>query len=307
MIGLRITDVSKSYGQKRVVDSVSFSANTGEILGFLGPNGAGKTTTIRMIMGITAPDQGRIEFLDNNNPLPGIPQSSIGYLPEERGLYKEARVMRILVFLAGLKNVPKKVAKERALVWLDKFGLHDYANAKIEELSKGMAQKVQFIGSVLHQPKLIILDEPFSGLDPVSQDMFKTELRAMAAEGTTVILSSHQMNIMEELCDRIFLIHKGKEVFFGSLAEIKQKYGNYQVSITVEDNETLPKIASLPFIHASEYLHANKAVFTLNENVGLADFLSGIPPKLPILELNASRTSLHDIFVKIAIGAEDEK
>jgi ABC-2 type transport system ATP-binding protein len=215
--------------------------------------------------------------------------------------------MSILVFLAGLKNVPKKLAKERALVWLQKFGLQDYANAKIEELSKGMAQKVQFIGSVLHQPRLIILDEPFSGLDPVSQDLFKTELRAMAAEGTTIILSSHQMNIMEELCDRIFLIHKGKEVFFGSLAEIKQKYGNYQVSITTADTETLPKIANLPFVHACEYLHANKAVFTLKEEVGLADFIGGIPPKLPILELNASRSSLHDIFVKIAIGAEDEK
>lgn len=307
MVGLKITSVSKSYGQKKVVDRVSFSASTGEILGFLGPNGAGKTTTIRMIMGITAPDEGKIEFLENGNSLPGIPQSSIGYLPEERGLYKEARVMSILVFLAGLKNVPKKTAKERAMVWLNKFGLHDYANAKIEELSKGMAQKVQFIGSVLHKPKLIILDEPFSGLDPVSQDLFKTELRAMAAEGTTIILSSHQMNIMEELCDRIFLIHKGKELFFGSLSEIKQKYGNYQVSITAQDTETIPKIASLSFIHACEYLNANKAVFTLQEEVVLPDFLAGIPPKLPILELNASRSSLHDIFVKIATGAEDEK
>lgn len=307
MIGLSVDKVCKSYGQKRVVDNVSFSANTGEILGFLGPNGAGKTTTIRMIMGITAPDEGRVEFLADGVKANGIPRQHIGYLPEERGLYKEARVMNILVFLAGLKNVPKQIAQERAWEWLNKFGLQDYAKSKVEELSKGMAQKVQFIGAVLHKPKIVILDEPFSGLDPVSQDLFKQELKAMAADGTCVILSSHQMNIMEELCDRIFLIHKGKEVFFGNLADIKQQYGSYKISLEVQNPEMLERLNSMDCIESFCALSQNKASFSLKDGLGLSGFLAAMPKDLAVQEINASRSSLHDIFVKIAVGAEDEK
>lgn len=306
MTGLQVCSVSKSYAHKKVVQEISFEAQAGEILGFLGPNGAGKTTTIRMIMGITAPDKGGISFLSEGMVFEGIPKASIGYLPEERGLYKEARVLNILSFLAGLKGVSPKLAKERALVWLEKFGLKENANSKIEELSKGMAQKVQFIGCVLHKPKFIIMDEPFSGLDPVSQDVFKAEIKAIAAEGTTVILSSHQMNIMEELCDKIFLIHKGREVFNGTLAQIKERYGNYQVELSTDSDDDLNRICTSSYIASYESTGYAKAKFTLKDNAVLTDFLADIPRHTKLLEMNASRTSLHDIFVKIAVGADND-
>ncbi len=307
MTGLKVSGVCKSYAQKQVVNDISFEAKAGEILGFLGPNGAGKTTTIRMIMGITAPDRGEISFFGDGLPLSGIPQAMVGYLPEERGLYKEARVLSILSFLAGLKGVPAKTAKERALVWLDKFGLKDNANSKIEELSKGMAQKVQFIGCVLHEPKFIIMDEPFSGLDPVSQDVFKAEIKAIAAAGATIILSSHQMNIMEELCDRIFLIHKGKQVFHGTLAEIKERYGSYRVELNANTEDGLSFVANSASISSFEHTGEGKVLCHLKENLSLTDFLAEIPKQTKLTELNAARTSLHDIFVKIAMGAENEK
>lgn len=161
MDGLIVKGISKVYGSTTVVDNISFQAAQGKILGVLGPNGAGKTTIIRMIMGITAPDQGEIFFQEGGKRTRGVPLNLVGYLPEERGLYKETKVMNILLFLAGLKDMPKQSAKERAMEWLRKFGLEEYANKKVEQLSKGMAQKVQFIASILHEPKFVVLDEPF--------------------------------------------------------------------------------------------------------------------------------------------------
>ncbi len=214
--------------------------------------------------------------------------------------------MRVLLFLAGLKNVDSSVAKARAMHWLQKFDLQNHANAKIEELSKGMAQKVQFIGSVLHEPQFIILDEPFSGLDPVSQDIFKTELRVLAASGATVILSSHQMNILEELCDRIFLIHQGLEVFSGSLSDLKNKYGSYVIRVEAESEESLKVMRTLPQVLQATSRGTLKLEMVLQDGVSAAEFLSGIPSTMQISELSVARSSLHDIFVKIALGGSDE-
>lgn len=305
MDGLQVQGIRKVYGFTAVVDNISFRAPQGRILGVLGPNGAGKTTTIRMIMGITVPDQGEIFFTDKKVKTKGVPLSTIGYLPEERRLYKEAKVMNILVFLAGLKDVPKALAQERALTWLRKFELQDYAHKKVEQLSKGMAQKVQFIASILHEPRFIVLDEPFSGLDPVSQDIFKAEIRALANRGATVLLSSHQMNIVEELCDEIFLIHKGKEVVTGDLQSIKERYGSFRVNML----SSIPKevILGTQMVESFEQLGEGRFIYTLKDGVKPLGFMQHLPSNLEIRELTISRPSLHDIFVNVAQGGANHE
>lgn len=305
MAGLVVNGISKTYGTKKVVDNISFKAEPGQILGILGPNGAGKTTAIRMIMGITAPDSGSISYSHDGRELAGIPKSLVGYLPEERGLYKEARVIEILTFLAGLKNISKKIAREIGMTWLTKFDLQDYAKAKVEQLSKGMAQKVQFIASVIHEPKFVVLDEPFSGLDPVSQEIFKTEIRALADRGATVLLSSHQMNIVEELCDKLFLIHKGKHVFYGTLPEIKELHGNYRVNILSDDD--LTSLESLDYVENVSKIGGLNWVLTLKDGTKANEFLVNLPSTISVQELNISRLSLHEIFVKIAQGGLDDE
>lgn len=299
---LVVDAVNKSFGDKHVVKNVSFQAQAGEILGILGPNGAGKTTTIRMIMGITAPDSGNIIFEMNGTQTRTVPKDLVGYLPEERGLYKEARVMQILLFLASLKNVPRHLAKQRAARWLAKFELEEYANAKVEQLSKGMAQKVQFIAAVLHEPKFIVLDEPFSGLDPVSQNLFKEEIRQLAASGAVVLLSSHQMNIVEELCDRIFLIDHGREVVSGRLADIKERYGNYRVYVDAPLG--VDSLMRLPTVAGWEQVSEERWIIFLRDDARLEEFLHQIPLDAGLRELRVIRPSLHDIFVKIATGRE---
>ncbi|MGI6148662.1 MAG: ATP-binding cassette domain-containing protein [Firmicutes bacterium] len=297
---LMVTAVNKTYGDKHVVKDISFRAQAGEILGFLGPNGAGKTTTIRMIMGITAPDSGKIVFQTGGRQLAGVPKELVGYLPEERGLYKDACVMHILQFLAGLKNVSRQEAASRARRWLAKFSLADYANAKVEQLSKGMAQKVQFIAAVLHQPRFIVLDEPFAGLDPVSQDLFKAEIKRLAADGAVVLLSSHQMNIVEELCDRIFLINHGQEVVSGRLGEIRERYGSYRVH--VELGADADALVRLPAVAGAERLGSGRWVLYLQDYVKPEEFLRQVPSDVGLRELSITRPALHDIFVKIATG-----
>jgi ABC-2 type transport system ATP-binding protein len=199
---LKVEGLNKWFKDTQVLHDISFEVYKGEIMAILGPNGAGKSTTIRNIMGIMYPDEGRITFHNH----PEIPRHKIGYLPEERGLYKNVKVMDILLYLAELKDYPLDKARERALHYLKKFGLEGKENALVEELSKGMGQKVQFIASVIHEPELLILDEPFSGLDPVSQELFKEEIRRLAEKGTAILLSSHQMNLVEEMADRLFMI-----------------------------------------------------------------------------------------------------
>lgn len=304
MSGLMISRLCKTYADKLVVDHISLSALRGEITGFLGPNGAGKTTTIRMIMGITAPDSGSIDFEDSDSAK--IPHHLIGYLPEERGLYKDSKVINMLRFLSGLKGMDSRDVTPKAMNWLDKFGIADKAHSKIEELSKGMAQKVQFIATILHEPKYIILDEPFTGLDPVSQDLFKAELRRFADAGATILLSSHQMNILEELCDKIFLIHKGKELFHGSLSDLQDAYGNVVIKLHLEDAVDIPRIAELKGIQNIKQTGAGKLELDLVESANAQSILREIPSDIVLKELSLARSGLHEIFVKIAKEGRDE-
>lgn len=214
---LELDKVSKHYGKFTAVDAISFVIPTGSIYGFLGPNGAGKTTTIRMILDILKPDSGSISILGENCAL--NVRHRIGYLPEEKGLYKKMRVWAIISYFATLKGMDKKTAKTRAFELLERYGLKDYAEAKVESLSKGMGQKVQVLSAVAHRPELVILDEPFSGLDPVNQEVLEQLIQDIAQDGQTVIFSTHVMQHAERLCDRMLLIAKGQKIFDGTLTE----------------------------------------------------------------------------------------
>ena len=220
---LSVEHVTKRYGRTTAVDGVSFEAQPGRILGLLGPNGAGKTSTIRMITYITIPDEGRVLF--DGRPVGPWSQEQMGYLPEERGLYKKLKVGEQLLYLAELKGLGRSEAKRRIRYWLERFEAADWFDKKTEELSKGMQQKVQFIATVLPEPRLIILDEPFSGLDPINSELLKTIVQELKEEGRTVLFASHRMEQVEQLCDDICLISRGEIVLQGPLRDVKRQFG----------------------------------------------------------------------------------
>ncbi len=224
---IEVENLVKHYAHVRAVDGVSFTVAEGEIFGLLGPNGAGKTTTIRILMDILKPDSGTVRLM--GQPVTEASKAHVGYLPEERGLYKNFRLLECLSYLAALKGMPRKEATRRAAALLQRAGLEEYAKRRIKELSKGMAQKAQFLAAIIHDPKLLIMDEPFQGLDPVNTDLLKTILLEEQARGKTVILSTHDMNQVEELCQRILLINHGQAVLYGPLAEIKARYAEHAV------------------------------------------------------------------------------
>lgn len=292
---LSVKEINKSFKTKQVLHDISFDVYKGEIMAILGPNGAGKSTTIRNIMGIMYPDDGSIIF--HNSTGVEIPRNKIGYLPEERGLYKNVKVMDILLYLADLKDYPLDRAKERALDYLKKFDLEGKENVSVEELSKGMGQKVQFIASIIHEPELLILDEPFSGLDPVSQDLFKQEIRAIADQGTAILLSSHQMNLVEEMCDRLFLINQGKRVIYGTLDEVKTAYANFKCILLGKNDRSL--FEQIEQVERIEY-RGEETILYLEKDIHVSSWLKELPASLNIQELTIDRISLHEIFVDIA-------
>jgi ABC-2 type transport system ATP-binding protein len=226
---IELDSVTKAYDSVTAVDTVSLQVRQGAILGLLGPNGAGKTTTIRMVMNILVPDSGAIRVLDQ--PVGDRTRDFIGYLPEERGLYPRMKVRDIIVFLAALHGVAESEAARRAGEWLERFELTDWADKKLIDLSKGMQQKVQFITAVLHQPPVVILDEPFSGLDPVNAAVVKDIMLELSKQGSTIILSTHRMEQVEKMCDSICLINHGRSVLAGELRAIKQSYGKNTVHV----------------------------------------------------------------------------
>jgi ABC-2 type transport system ATP-binding protein len=225
-----VINVVKTYGRKSVVNNVSFSVSPGEIFGLIGPNGAGKTTTIRMMMDIVKPDSGEIHILEER--LSEETKDKIGYLPEERGLYKKLTVTETLTYLAALKG--KQASNSRTEELLKRVGMLAHKNKKIEELSRGMGQLIQFLATIIHDPQLIILDEPFAGLDPVNTELLKKIILELRAQGKAFILSTHQMSQVEELCDRILMINHGRSVLYGKLTDIKNKYRNNSVLVGTE-------------------------------------------------------------------------
>jgi ABC-2 type transport system ATP-binding protein len=234
---VQLSHINKTYGTTRVVDDVSFEVDGGEIFALIGPNGAGKSTTIRMMMDIIKPDSG--EILINGDHLGEAAKNRIGYLPEERGLYRKLKIMDTIVYLASLKGADTAAAVTRAENMLRKFDLFDHRFKKIEELSKGMGQLTQFVVTVAHNPDLIILDEPFAGLDPVNSRLLKDTIRELRAEGKAVILSTHRMNEVQEMCDRLFMINKGRRLLYGKLDDIRRQYRAH--AAVVESPTPLPE------------------------------------------------------------------
>jgi ABC-2 type transport system ATP-binding protein len=242
MPAVEVSHISKSYADKAAVDDLSFAVNEGEIFGLIGPNGAGKTTTIRMMMDIIKPDSGQVTVFGEK--LSEATKNRLGYMPEERGLYKKLRVLDAIVYLASLKGMDRQAAATKAVQMLNQTGMLPHQHKKIEELSKGMGQIIQFIVTVVHDPQLIVLDEPFAGLDPVNTELMKNMIIDLRNQGKAVILSTHQMNQVEELCDRILMVNKGRTVLYGGLAEIKSRYRNNAVLVDLKgDPGEIPGVA----------------------------------------------------------------
>ena len=295
-LALTVRELSKSFGNKTAVDQISFEVKKGEIMGLLGPNGAGKTTAIRMIMGILSPERGDITFQFNGKTT-SMDKSRIGYLPEERGLYDDARVLETLVYLADLKGTSRGEARKMALDWLERFQLADYARQKLEKLSKGMQQKVQFIATILHKPEVVMLDEPFSGLDPINQDVFKDFIRELQQKGTTVLLSAHQMNLVEELCENIFMVNQGRQVLYGSLDEIKQKHGEHLVDFRYGENQDLSFLKKEPGVSIIKE-GEGRVLLRYTGNRTVNDLIGLLSSRLNLEEISVQKPPLHDIFVQ---------
>ena len=296
MIELR--SVGKTFHRFRAVDSISFSAGKGEIFGLIGPNGAGKSTTIKMIVNILAPDCGTILF--NGSPLREADKDRIGYLPEERGLYRNVKIGRMLLYLASLKNTKRATAEKRLDTWLARFDLAAWKTRTPESLSKGMAQKVQFIASVLHEPDILLLDEPFSGLDPVSTDALREAVLELAGNGTTILLSTHNMEVAEKICSRLLLIDHGREVISGSLAEIKSRYAHNTVAVEFDgtiDFGSLAKMAR-PVSRFPRWVE-----LALVNGASHQDLLRHLLGQVTVRRFEVVTPSLHKIFVD-AVGSD---
>lgn len=290
---INITNVSKSFGKVRAVNDLSFEVKQGEMFGLLGPNGAGKTTTIRMVLDIFKPDSGEISIL--GGPMSESKKNQIGYLPEERGLYQDIPLERCLVFLASLKGMDEGKAKSKIESYLKQFDLLESRAKKIKELSKGMQQKAQLIATIVHDPELVIIDEPFTSLDPVNTEMVKDLLELMRDEGKAIIMSTHQMNQVEELCDRILIIDHGKRVLYGTLKEIQDEFSSRDILVTPLSSlpSSIPGVKRIRKLNGRHHLlleaDAQPNVilkYLVNTGVELNEFEIAVPP-------------LNEIFIQV--------
>ncbi|MEA2006221.1 MAG: ATP-binding cassette domain-containing protein [Acidobacteriota bacterium] len=299
MFALEIDSISKQFGDFYAVRNLSFNINRGTIYGLLGPNGAGKTTTIRMVMNIIIPDEGMIKVLERE--MDDLMKERIGYLPEDRGLYPKMKVGELLVFLAELKGMKGKEAHKRIDFWLDKLSLIDWKNKKVDELSRGMQQKIQFIATVIHQPELIILDEPFSGLDPVNTNLLKDIMLEMKREGRTIVFSTHRMEQVEMICDNICLINKGKMVLEGNLNRIKSQYGKNTIVLDYEGDASF--IKGFPEIERIDDYGRHMEI-KLNEQANPQDLLCKITGRIRVNKFEVMEPTLNAIFIE-KVGEKD--
>jgi ABC-2 type transport system ATP-binding protein len=297
---LKVTSISKSFSIVKAVNNVSFSVNHGDIFAFLGPNGAGKTTTLRILLDIIKPDDGQITWnldgISNQMPKAGL----IGYLPEERGLYLDIPILKSLVYLASIRGMDKNDAKKAAMKWLERLELADRAKEKLQVLSKGNQQKIQFVASILHKPAFAILDEPFSGLDPLNQEMFIDFIKEINNQGTTIILSAHQMQLVEKVAHKIFLINKGEELYNGNLAGIFDSYGNKQI-IELHYKSGLNEDLLRRFAGAEnvEIIDNIKVKLTIKQNYDMKSVLSDLAKLEGVFDISSHKPDLHDIFLHL--------
>ena len=290
--------ITKKFGNYTALNSVSLSIPKGEIFGLLGPNGAGKTTLIRIINQISLPDSG--ELLFDGRPVRLSDVEQIGYLPEERGLYKKMKVGEQAIYLAKLKGMTTAQATKELKEWFIKFGIQGWWDKKVEELSKGMAQKVQFITTVMHKPRLLILDEPFSGFDPVNVNLIRKEILALKESGTTIILSTHNMESVEELCDSIALINKSNLVVTGKVDDIRRQYGNNHVEVIYRGLGPI-NLASAPvtLVDDSDYKGNRRAVLDVKEGATSAQILGELIKGNDIVSYQELIPRMNDIFIKL--------
>ena len=290
---LEVRDIQKTFGDFTAVDNLAFSIDEGVIFGLLGPNGAGKTTTIRMIMNIIIPDSGSVAILGHTDPRKA--NDFIGYLPEERGIYRKMKITELLYFMAELKRMPKREAKESADYWLERVDLIDWKKKKVEELSKGMQQKLQFVTTLLHKPRLLILDEPFGGLDPINQNLIKDILLDLKKDGTTIIFSTHVMESAEKLCEEIFLINEGKQVLYGKLSEIKKGFGRMNIHMVYEGSDDFLKTSD----QIQKYNnYGNYVEVQLVKDADTQRLLKSAVQSVKIQKFEIMEPSLHDIFIE---------
>ena len=292
-VRVSVDHVAKSFGKTMAVDDVSFEVKPGEIFGLLGPNGAGKTTTIRMILDIFKPDHGTISVLGGK--MTDAKKEQIGYLPEERGLYKDVKVEDVVLYLAELKGMSRKTARARAAQYFEQLDLGAHKSKKVADLSKGMQQKVQVITTLIHQPDLIIIDEPFSGLDPVNTRLIQDMLTSERERGAAIIMSTHQMNLVEELCDRIVLINKGDSVLYGRIHDIRRRYADNTVRVTIR--------GELPIMPGVEEISSKGHCHTLRLPVDMAPQsvlrLLSDSPDIMIESFELAIPTMDEIFVKV--------
>jgi ABC-2 type transport system ATP-binding protein len=292
---LKIDNIRKQYETKVAVDGLSLDVPQGSIYGIIGPNGAGKTTTIRMVMNIIAPDSGEILF--DGRRIDSSFQDRCGYLPEERGLYKKMTINEVVTYMAELKGCPRKTTAERIDAWLEKMDLREYKQRKVEELSKGMAQKLQFITTVIHEPDIIILDELFSGLDPVNMELLKDILLDLKRRGKTILFSTHVMEQAEKLCDYVCMISRGKKVIDGKMADVKARFGKNTLQLDIEGDGAF--IRRLPGVKAMTEFN-NQIEITLAEDAEPSSILRGLVDKVKVRRFELAEPSLYQIFIDMA-------
>ncbi len=295
MAFLELQDLKKYYASQKAVDGISASITKGSIFGLLGPNGAGKTTLLRMITGIFYPDEGNIQFDGKKfNPVTDVVR--IGYMPEERGLYKKMKIGEQVLYLARLKGLTKPDAMGKIKYWFQRLEMESWWNKKVEDLSKGMSQKLQFVTTVLHEPSLIILDEPFSGLDPVNANLIKDEIYRLAHNGSTIIFSTHRMEQVEEICNHIILVNLGKKILDGTVHDIKQSYKQNKFSLKLNDFSAVPETQAFSVTAHS----ANNLEVTINEGFTSNDVLIHfINNNIQIASYNEILPSLNEIFIRL--------
>jgi ABC-2 type transport system ATP-binding protein len=293
---LLLRHLRKYFESQKAVDDISLEIERGQIFGLLGPNGAGKTTLIRMITGIFYPDQGEIFFEGKKfNPLVDV--AKVGYMPEERGLYKKMKVGEQALYLAQLKGLSRKDAKEKIENWFGRFGMESWWDKKVEDLSKGMGQKLQFVTTVLHDPTLIILDEPFSGLDPVNSNLIKDEIFRLAQEGSTIIFSTHRMEQVEEICNHIALVNRGQKILDGTVQDVKQQHKQHQYSVAGDGLDQL-SLEQAPFTVVSQ--ENNKMTIQINAQHNSSTVLSYLlEQNIQISAFKEILPTLNNIFIQL--------
>lgn len=299
---LQLQHLKKYYATQKAVDDISFDIQQGDIFGLLGPNGAGKTTLLRMITGIFYPDEGEIVF-DGKPFDPKKDVAKIGYMPEERGLYKKMKIGEQAIYLARLKGLSHNEALQKIKYWFEKFDMQSWWNKKVEDLSKGMSQKLQFVTTVLHEPRLIILDEPFSGLDPVNANLIKDEIYSLSKKGCTIIFSTHRMEQVEEICDHIVLVNLGKKILDGSVHTVKQQFKEHLFTISF-DNKVTPEHLAIHLFTVKSATE-NKIVIQKHPDFSTNDILQYFINKgLSIASFNEILPSLNDIFIQLVEGTK---